>query len=56
MSEIIDISPSNLDSSLCFIQPEILCDILFPGEVKSLSCVHLFATLWMIAYQAPPSM
>ena len=56
MSEVIDISPSNLDSSLCFIQPDILCDILFPGEVKSLSCVHLFATLWMIAYQAPPSM
>ena len=56
MSEVIDISPSNLDSSLCFIQPDISCDILFPGEVKSLSCVHLFATLWMIAYQAPPSM
>ena len=25
-------------------------------EVKSLSCVRLFATLWIVAYQAPPSM
>ena len=24
--------------------------------VKSLSCVRLFATLWTVAYQAPPSM
>ena len=24
-------------------------------EVKSLSCVRLFATLWPVAYQAPPS-
>ena len=24
--------------------------------VKSLSCVQLFATLWTVAYQAPPSM
>ena len=28
MSEVIDISPSNLDSCLCFIQPSILHDIL----------------------------
>ena len=27
-SEAIDISPSNLDSSLCFIQPGILHDVL----------------------------
>ena len=26
------------------------------SEVKSLSCVRLFATPWTIAYQAPPSM
>ena len=26
------------------------------SEVKSLSCVQLFATLWTVAYQAPPSM
>ena len=32
MSEVADISPSNLDSSLCFIQPSISCDIL---------CIHL---------------
>ena len=28
ISEVIDISPSNLDSSLCFIQPDILHDVL----------------------------
>ena len=27
-SEVIDISPCSLNSSLCFIQPSILCDIL----------------------------
>ena len=26
------------------------------SEVKSLSCVRLFATPWTAAYQAPPSM
>ena len=26
------------------------------SEVKLLSCVRLFATPWMVAYQAPPSM
>ena len=26
------------------------------SEVKSLSCVRLFATPWMVAYQAPLSM
>ena len=33
ISEVIDISPSNLDSSLCFIQPGISHDILCT-EVK----------------------
>ena len=28
MSEVIDTSPGNLDSSLCFIQPGILHDVL----------------------------
>ena len=28
ISEVIDISPSNLDSSLCFIQPGISYDVL----------------------------
>jgi len=47
MYEVIDIVSGNLDSSLCFIQPDISCDIiLFPGEVKLLSRVQLFATLW----------
>ena len=27
----------------------------FGSEVKSLSCVQLFATPWTVAYQAPPS-
>ena len=26
------------------------------GEVKSLSCVRLFATPWTITYHTPPSM
>ena len=25
-------------------------------RVKSLSCIRLFATMWTVAYQAPPSM
>ena len=29
ISEVIDSSPSNLDSSLSFIQPGILYDVLF---------------------------
>ena len=33
ISEVIDISPSNLDSSLCFIQPSISHDVLWI-EVK----------------------
>ena len=28
ISEVIDISPSNLDSSLCFIQPSVSHDVL----------------------------
>ena len=33
------------------------CDQLLKwSEVKSLSCVRLFATPWTVAYQAPPSM
>ena len=34
ISEVIDISPSNLDSSLCFLQPSIYHDVLYI-EVKS---------------------
>ena len=30
--------------------------LLVLSEVKSLSLVRLFATLWTVAYQAPPSM
>ena len=31
-------------------------NIYFNSEVKSLSLARLFATLWIVAYQAPPSM
>ena len=64
VSEVIDISPGNLDSSLCFIQPSILHDVLcievkWAGwqytaltSVQSLSRVWLFATPWTAACQA----
>ena len=42
---IFDISPSNLDFSLCFIQPSVSHDVL---------CVY--ATPWTVAHQAPLSM
>ena len=29
ISEVVDISPGNLYSSLCFIQPGILLDVLY---------------------------
>ena len=35
MSEVIDISPCNLDSSLCFIQPGIPHDVLCCCQVAS---------------------
>ena len=42
-----------LPTKVCIVK-----DILFPVEVevRLLSCVQLFATLWTVAYQAPPSM
>ena len=41
MSEVIDISPSYLDSSLCSLQPRVSQDVFcFPGgsEVKVSAC------------------
>ena len=35
ISEVIDISPGNLDSSLCFIQPSISYDVQFSHLVMS---------------------
>ena len=35
---------------------EKLISLIYKVKVKSLSCVQLFATLWTIALQAPPSM
>ena len=34
----------------------ILAACLKKKKVKSLSCVQLFETLWIVAYQAPPFM
>ena len=57
ISEVIDISPRNLDSSLFFIQLGISHDVLYmKTKVKSLRHVRLFATLWTVAYQASRSM
>ena len=36
VSEVIDISPSNLDSSLCFIQPSVS---LFTAQLYHISCL-----------------
>ena len=65
ISEFIDISPGNLNSSLCFIQAssshDVLCiQVLFVdiGKGKGLvakSCPTL-ATPWTIACQSPLSM
>ena len=34
ISEVIDISPSNLDSSLCFLQPSVSHDVLFKEQAS----------------------
>ena len=57
--------PSNFPNIRVFSSELTLC-IRWPilalwlwhvhSEVKSLSCVQLFATPWTVAYQAPPSM
>ena len=49
--EVTDISPSNLDSSLCFIQLGISHDVQFLSA-QSLSHVWLFVTSWTAACQA----
>ena len=55
ISEVIDISPGNLDSSLCFIQPTISHDVLHPTPVllpgkshrwRSLSWTKLSVWQW----------
>ena len=40
----------------CIIFKRMVYIYAYTGEVKSLSCVRLFATPWTVAYQAPPSM
>ena len=45
ISEVIDISSSNLDPSLCFIQPDILHDVLSRMTIYSLDILlFLFGT------------
>ena len=34
ISNVIDISPSNLDSSLCFIQPRVSHDVLWDDNIQ----------------------
>ena len=55
ISEVADISPGNLDSSLCFFQPSCShdgpCSVQF-SSVHSLSRVWLYATAWTAARQA----
>ena len=58
ISEVIDISPSNLDSSLCFIQPSVSHDVLcrvndirpwrtpFPIWNQSVPCPVLTVASW----------
>ena len=36
--------------------PALVGGFFKTSEVKSLSCVQLFGTLWTVAHQAPPSM
>ena len=43
-------------SGLPFPSPVIKYEVSEGSEVKSLSCVRLFATPWTVAYQAPLSM
>ena len=55
ISEVIDISPSNLDSSLCFIQPGILHDVLcIYARGKVLIKFMLLSELLLINRQCIP--
>ena len=54
MPEVIDISPSSVDSSLCFIQPGVHGVLAHSAQL--LSCLQRFATPWAVAYQTSPSM
>ena len=60
MSEVVDISSCNLDSSLCSSPAFLMmCSVYKLNKnkvkVKLLSSVQLFATPWSVAYQTPPS-
>ena len=47
-------NPGIEPASLMF--PALVGGFFKTSEVKSLSCVQLFGTLWTVAHQAPPSM
>ena len=49
ISEVIDISPSNLDPSLCFIQPSVSHDVQFSSVAQL--CLTL-CDPWIAAHQA----
>ena len=48
MSEVIDISPGNLDSSMCFIQSSISCDVLKLNIQKTKIMVSGPITSWEV--------
>ena len=54
MPEIIDISPSSVDSSLRFIKPGVHGVLAHSAQL--LSCLQLFATPWTVPRKGPLSM
>jgi len=46
ISEVIDISPANLDSSLCFIQPGISHDVLCSKQGNNIQPWHTPFLIW----------
>ena len=58
-----DVRTCTADSLCCTVETNKHCKAIIlqknsfkKKQVKSLSCVQLFATPWTVAYQAPPSM
>ena len=43
--EVIDISPGNLDSSLCFLQPSVSHDVQLKGWFTSFIIILVLCTL-----------
>ena len=55
-SKFLTVSLKTTEKLLPNIHNRGIWNYIIKSEVKSLSCVQLFATLWTVAYQAPPSM